>query len=50
VPILSKGASGKVWVFYDSQFRPKEDRNPPMEWGTEGAMQAWLGKEEQEER
>jgi hypothetical protein len=48
VPILSNGASGEVWVFYDSQFRPKEDHDPPMEWGTQVAIQGWLGKEDEE--
>jgi hypothetical protein len=48
VPILSNGASGEVWVFYDSQFRPKEDHDPSMEWGGEAAMKTWLGGEDEE--
>jgi hypothetical protein len=46
VPILSNGASGEVWVFHDSQFRPKEDPNANTTWGGGPAMKSWLGKEE----
>jgi len=47
VPILSNGASGEVWVFHDSQFRPKDDLNANMTWGGAPAMKTWLGNEEE---
>jgi hypothetical protein len=47
-PFLSNGGSGEVWVFYDSQFRPKGDYDPKISWGTGEAMKTWLGNEEEE--
>jgi len=48
VPILSNGGSSDVWVFHDSQFRPKGDYDPKMSWGGAEAMKGWLGKEDEE--